>query len=99
MPNPLPIIIEREGNVLMISLNNPEKRNALNSEIMGAVASAISQVGDYKELRAVVIKGKGPSFCSGAEVTSWKAEELQTLLKSIVECSLPTIAYLSLIHI
>ena len=93
MPNPLPIIIEREGNVLMISLNNPEKRNALNSEIMGAVASAISQVGDYKELRAVVIKGKGPSFCSGAEVTSWKAEELQTLLKSIVECSLPTIAY------
>ena len=61
MPNPLPIIIEREGNVLMISLNNPEKRNALNSEIMGAAASAISQVGDYKELRAVVIKGKGPA--------------------------------------
>ena len=93
MPNPLPIIIEREGNVLMISLNNPEKRNALNSEIMGAAVSAISQVGDYKELRAVVIKGKGLSFCSGAEVTSWKAEELQTLLKSIVECPLPTIAY------
>ena len=93
MPNQLPIVIEREGNVLMVSLNNPEKRNALNSEMMGAAASAISQVGDYKELRAVVIRGKGSSFCSGAEVTSWKAEELQTLLKSIVQCPLPTIAY------
>ena len=91
MPNQLPIIIKREGNVLIISLNNPEKRNALNSEMMGAASSAISQVSNYKELRAVVIRGQGSSFCSGAEVTSWKAEELQTLLKSIIECPLPTI--------
>jgi methylglutaconyl-CoA hydratase len=44
-------------------------------------------------LRSVVIQGTGSSFCSGAEVTSWKAEELQVLLKSLVECPLPTIAY------
>ena len=72
MPNQLPIVIEREGNVLMVSLNNPEKRNALNSEMMGAAASAISQVGDYKELRAIVIRGKGSSFCSGADLKEFK---------------------------
>ena len=55
MPNQLPLIIERKGSVLIISLNNPEKRNALNSEMMGAAASAIANVGNYKELRSVVI--------------------------------------------
>jgi len=93
MPNQLPLIIERKGSVLIISLNNPEKRNALNSEMMGAAASAITNVGNYKELRSVVIQGTGSSFCSGAEVTSWKAEELQALLKALAECPLPTIAY------
>ena len=93
MPNQPPLIIERKGGVLIISLNNPEKRNALNSEMMGAAASAIANVGNYKELRSVVIQGTGSSFCSGAEVTSWKAEELQVLLKSLVECPLPIIAY------
>jgi len=93
MPNQLPLIIERKGSVLIISLNNPEKRNALNSEMMGAAASAIANVGNYKELSSVVIQGTGSSFCSGAEVTSWKAEELQVLLRSLVECPLPTIAY------
>jgi methylglutaconyl-CoA hydratase len=86
-------MIERKGSVLIISLNNPDKRNALNSEIMGATSSALSEVRDYKELRAVVIKGTGSAFCSGAEVTSWKAEELQSLLRSLVECPLPTIAH------
>ena len=70
MPNQLPLIIERKGSVLIISLNNPEKRNALNSEMMGAAASAIANVGNYKELRSVVIQGTGSSFCSGAEVTN-----------------------------
>ena len=93
MPNQVPLMIERKGSVLIISLNNPDKRNALNSEMMGATSSALSEVRDYKELRAVVIRGTGPVFCSGAEVTSWKAEELQSLLRSLVECPLPTIAH------
>ena len=93
MPNQVSLMIERKGSVLIISLNNPDKRNALNSEMMGAASSALSEVRDYKELRAVVIKGTGSAFCSGAEVTSWKAEELQSLLRSLVECPLPTIAH------
>ena len=93
MPNQVSLIVERQGSVLTLSLNNPSKKNALNSEMMGAMAAAIESSGKYSELRAVVIQSAGSVFCSGAEVTSWKAEELQLLLGSLVECSLPTISY------
>ena len=93
MPNQVPLIVERQGSVLTLSLNNHSKKNALNSEMMGAMTAAIEGSGKYNELRAVVIQGSGSVFCSGAEVTSWKAEELQLLLRSLVECPLPTISY------
>ena len=93
MPNQVPLIVERQGSILTLNLNNPSKKNALNSEMMGAMTAAIEGSGKYGELRAVVIQGAGSVFCSGAEVTSWKAEELQLLLGSLVECSLPTISY------
>jgi len=93
MPNQVPLIVERQGSVLTLSLNNPSKKNALNSEMMGAMTAAIEGSGKYSELRTVVIQGAGSVFCSGAEVTSWKAEELQLLLRSLVECPLPTISF------
>ena len=93
MPSQVPLIVERQGSVLTLSFNNHSKKNALNSEMMGAMAAAIEGSGKYSELRSVVIQGAGSVFCSGAEVTSWKAEELQLLLRSLVECSLPTISY------
>ena len=93
MPKQVPLIVERQGSVLTLSLNNPSKKNALNSEMMGAMTAAIEGSGKYSELRTVVIQGSGSVFCSGAEVTSWKAEELQLLLMSLVECPLPTISY------
>ena len=59
MPNQVPLIVERQGSVLTISLNNPSKKNALNSEMMGAMTAAIEGSGKYSELRAVVIQGAG----------------------------------------
>ena len=92
MPNQIPLIVDRRGSVLSLSLNNPSKKNALNSEIMGALFAAIEETKKYKELRAIVIRGEGSVFCSGVDVKNWKPNQLQILLKSITECSLPTIA-------
>ena len=92
MPNQIPLIVDRRGSVLTLSLNNPSKKNALNSEIMGALFAAIEETKKYEELRAIVIRGEGSVFCSGADVKNWKPNQLQILLKSIAECSLPTIA-------
>jgi len=92
MPNQIPLIVDRRGSVLSLSLNNPSKKNALNSEIMGALFAAIEETKKYEELRVIVIRGEGSVFCSGADVKNWEPKQLQILLKSITECSLPTIA-------
>jgi methylglutaconyl-CoA hydratase len=73
-------------------LNNAEKKNALNSEMMGAMMASISESQKFSELRAIVIRGEGSVFCSGADLNEWEPGQLQELLKEITDCSLPTIA-------
>ena len=63
MPNQIPLIVDRRGSVLTLSLNNPRKKNALNSEIMGALFAAIEETKKYEELRAIVIRVEGSVFC------------------------------------
>ena len=86
-----PLIVERKDAILSLRLNNIEKRNALNSEMMGIAAAALENIGDYPDIRAVVISGEGDNFSSGADVTNWNPEELQAMLSAIVNCSVPTI--------
>ena len=92
MDSTSPLIVERKDTILSLRLNNIEKRNALNSEMMGIAAAALENIGDYPDIRAVVISGEGDNFCSGADVTNWNPEELQAMLSAIVNCSVPTIA-------
>ncbi|MFL2941904.1 MAG: enoyl-CoA hydratase-related protein [Candidatus Poseidoniales archaeon] len=92
MESSSPLIVERKDTILSLRLNNIEKRNALNSEMMGITTAALENISDYSEIRAVVISGEGQSFCSGADVKNWNPEELQSMLSAIVNCSVPTIA-------
>ena len=87
-----PLIVERKDTILSLRLNNIEKRNALNSEMMGIATAALENIGGYPDIRAVVISGEGDNFCSGADVNNWNPEELQAMLSAIVNCSVPTIA-------
>ena len=92
MPATIPLIVEREGSILTLRLNNVEKKNALNSEMMGAMIASIQESQKFSELRAIVIRGEGSVFCSGADLNEWEPSQLQQLLKEVVDCSLPTIA-------
>jgi methylglutaconyl-CoA hydratase len=92
MPETIPLIIERKGSVMTLRLNNVEKKNALNSEIMGAMIASIKESQNYSELRTIVIRGEGSIFCSGADLNAWDPVQLQELLREISDCSLPTIA-------
>ena len=92
MENQIPLIVDRRGTVLTLTFNNISKKNALNSEMMGAMAAAIEESSNYEELRAIVIRGEGSVFCSGADLNEWDPSQLQLLLRTIVDCSIPTIA-------
>jgi len=93
MSDEVPLIVESDGEALMLSLNNIQKKNALTSEMMGALSGILEDVKNYDGLRVIVIKGNGTVFCSGADINAWNPEELQELLFSLSDCPVPTIAH------
>ena len=68
-------LTERRGNVLVITLNRPEARNAVNSALSTAVGDALQEAQDDPEVRAVVITGAGESFCAGADLKAISRRE------------------------
>jgi len=56
------------GGVARITLNRPEKRNALNEEAISEISYAIAQSGQDPEVRVVLIAGAGQDFCSGMDI-------------------------------
>ena len=59
------ILTERRGDVLVITLNNPDRLNAARPAMFGEIGAALS---DLKGARAVLLTGTGRAFCSGADV-------------------------------
>ena len=63
------IILEKEGGVAILTLNRPDKLNALNARIMAELASAVTEVDEDDDMKALIITGAGRGFCSGADLT------------------------------
>ncbi len=62
------LVIEREGAVLRVFLNRPERRNALNSKILEELETLFSSLQRDFRARVVILGGKGLSFSSGADL-------------------------------
>jgi len=62
------ITLERDGHVLLIGINRPEKRNAFDLATIDALAAAYEQLGDDRELRAGVLFGHGEHFSAGLDL-------------------------------
>ncbi|MDQ0691384.1 enoyl-CoA hydratase-related protein [Arthrobacter sp. W4I7] len=61
--------VEREGHVLIITLNRPEVRNAVDGEVCDLVGNAVRDADADPEVRVIVITGAGTqSFCAGADL-------------------------------
>jgi methylglutaconyl-CoA hydratase len=65
-----PVIYNVEGAVARITLNRPEKRNALNDALISGLKEALRAADGEEAVRAVVIKGAGADFCSGADLSA-----------------------------
>lgn len=78
------LIVERDGAALCLTLNRPERHNALNAALLAALDDAVDRVAAEPAIRAVVITGAGAkSFCAGAdlgELTGRDAAELTGML-------------------
>jgi len=62
------IKIERHQNYVTLSLNRPEKRNALNRAMLDGFEAAFASIESDRDIRALVIRGEGRGFCSGLDL-------------------------------
>jgi methylglutaconyl-CoA hydratase len=76
--------IEREREVLRVTLARPERRNAFDAELIAELTEAFADVGDA---RAVVLAGEGQSFCAGADV-DWQRSAVDLSYAENVEDAL-----------
>ena len=64
------VLLASTGGVARITLNRPEKRNALNSELIEALKDALRRAAEVVDVRVIVLSGAGSDFCSGADLSA-----------------------------
>src|SRR5215213_5876584 len=64
------VLYSVEGSTARITLNRPEKRNALNDTVIAGIKQGLKTAAADKNVRAVVISGAGKDFCSGADLSA-----------------------------
>ncbi|MBI4619036.1 MAG: enoyl-CoA hydratase [Desulfobacterales bacterium] len=100
------IVYKKEDSVVRITMNRPDRRNALSIDMGKEIKSALEKASQDNEVRAVVITGAGSAFCSGIDLPQGEKivdltpveirEEIyavfQGVIRAIVELPKPVIA-------
>ena len=77
--------IEINGHIATVWLDRPEKLNAVNMDMWCDLPKAMQAVAENNEVRAVVVAGRGPSFCVGIDLSSFTSEADFSTASSFVE--------------
>jgi len=64
------VLYSVDGAVARITLNRPEKRNALNDAVIAGIKDGLKKAASDERVRAIVIAGAGKDFCSGADLSA-----------------------------
>jgi methylglutaconyl-CoA hydratase len=99
------VLMRIDGALARITLNRPEKKNALNADLIAGLASGLQRANDNEAVRVVVITGAGADFCSGADLSALQkiasasvednvadAQSLMALFELIRNLDVPVIA-------
>jgi len=95
---------EMRGDVAIVTLDRPERYNAIDAELSASVVDSMSRAG--QDARAVVLTGEGRAFCSGADLVGFEDEydrggpdlarhlddEFHPMVHAIGGCAVPTVA-------
>ena len=65
------LLTERDGHVLVVTMNRPDRRNALSLEMMEGMSAAWDQANTDPDIRVVVLTGAGGAFCAGADLEAF----------------------------
>jgi enoyl-CoA hydratase/carnithine racemase len=67
---PYESLLIEHGKIAKITLNRPQRRNALNHTLLQELNTALIELDKDNEVRVVILKGAGKGFCAGAELDS-----------------------------
>jgi enoyl-CoA hydratase len=62
------LLVERDGAVLVVTMNRPERRNALSPSMMQGMSEAWDEVNANPDIRVAILTGSGGCFCAGADL-------------------------------
>jgi enoyl-CoA hydratase len=93
-----PVLVHIDHNVAVITINDPDRRNAVTAEISAALGSAVDAAEANQDVHALIVTGAGKAFCAGANLTAL-GEATEDGLRviydgflAVANCALPTIA-------
>ena len=102
--NAEPVLVTIRGATLWITINRPDRRNALNAAVVNAIAAAVRSASTVEGLRAIVLTGAGDkAFCAGGDLApnaegapftvdpAHPRNYVVDLLKTIEDCDLPIV--------
>lgn len=82
--NPEHCLVEREGGVLVVTLNRPEAKNALSGGMLAGMYRAWRLLDADPDLRAAILTGRGDVFCAGADLKAMGAGEQDEEFKQLM---------------
>jgi enoyl-CoA hydratase/carnithine racemase len=81
------VLSERDGQILTLTLNRPEKSNSLHPDLVAQLSTALKSAEADATINVVVITGAGRSFCAGLDLAllvSWSGEEKLAYLETVM---------------
>ena len=93
-----PVLVHVDDHVALITVNDPERRNAVTAEISAALRAAVDAAEANPDVHALIVTGAGKAFCAGADLTALGAATEDGLrgiydgFLAVANCALPTIA-------
>ncbi|MES2136804.1 MAG: enoyl-CoA hydratase-related protein [Pseudomonadota bacterium] len=92
--------VQQSGGVLAITLNRPERRNAITVAMYAALADAIEAAADDKDVRIITFRGEGPDFAAGNDLADFIGAlpddrsdiPVWRLLRALAACEIPLVA-------
>ncbi|MCX7623887.1 MAG: enoyl-CoA hydratase/isomerase family protein [Thermomicrobium sp.] len=99
------LLVRRDGDVVTLTLNRPDVRNALDRELSRALAAAAKDLARDETLRALIVRGAPPAFCAGADLRerlgmtpeerAEHTEAIAAAVEAVAGIPVPTIAAIS----
>src|SRR5215470_18277831 len=70
------LLVESDAPIAVVTMNRPERRNALSLDMMQELIACLAQIGKTREIRAVILAANGPAFSAGHDLSELRDREV-----------------------